>query len=191
MIQHYWARHDSRISRTLRPYKDRLESLRGHDAEHLDLQTLYRTVLKFLRDMISWPSTRAEAQCTWLSHCLLLCGPDYAAVFGEQNVLRTDPILHSRAIFLRCDLCDRGTIMSGPCFQCLDCIDVEFCAACYSGWEAGIGGKNMCEGHSFYEIPRSCWYSFEEGVVMEDGSTLEDVIELLEKKFTALEQANS
>jgi hypothetical protein len=47
-------------------------------------------------------------------------------------------------------------------------------------------GKKMCEGHSFYEIPRACWYGFKEGVVMEDGSTLEDIINLLEKEFTTL-----
>jgi hypothetical protein len=154
---------------------------------------LYKTVLKFLRDLISWPSTRGEAHCRWLSRSLCLCGPDYyeyAAVFAEQGVLRTDPILHSRINFVRCDLCSRGTIISGPCFVCLDCIDVEFCAACHSGWEAERREITMCRGHSFYKIPRPCWYSFEEGVVMEDGSTLEDVIELLEEKFTVLERAS-
>ena len=77
----------------------------------------------------------------------------------------------------------------------MECIDVEFCAACYSNWKASKGkmckGKmEMCRGHSFYEIPRPCWYGFEQEVVMEDGSTLEDVINLLEEKFTALERAS-
>lgn len=193
-VQHYWARHDSRISRNVLRYKDRLETLRGYNAERLDLKTLHRTVLKFLRDMISWPLTRGEAQCYWLSRCLFLCGPDYygyAAVFGEQNILRTDPILHSRAIFSKCDLCNRGSIISGPRFVCLACIDTEFCAACYLGWESGMGDKKMCERHSFYEIPQPCWSSFKEGTVTEDGLTLEGVIKLLEKKFTALDQVNS
>jgi hypothetical protein len=193
-VQHYWARHDSRISRTVLPYKDRLETLRGCNAERLDLKTLHKTILKFLRDMMSWPSTRGEAQCHWLSRCLFLCGPDYygyAAVFSEQNILRTNPMLHSRTIFSRCDLCSRGLIISGPRFPCLVCIDIEFCAACYSGWESSMGDKKICEGHSFYEILRPCWYSFKEGIVTEDGLTLEDVIKLLEKKFTALEQVNS
>jgi hypothetical protein len=69
---------------------------------------------------------------------------------------------------------------------CLDCINVEFCAACHSGWKAKKEGIDMCKGHSFYEIPRPYWYSFEEGIVTEDGLTLGDVIGLLEKKFTAL-----
>ena len=46
----------------------------------------------------------------------------------------------------------------------------------------------FCKGHTFYEIPRPCWYHFKEGVVMEDGSTLPEVIEFLEKRFTELLQ---
>ena len=44
----------------------------------------------------------------------------------------------------------------------------------------------VCKGHTFYEIPRPCWYQLKEGTVMEDGSTLPQVIDLLEERFTSL-----
>lgn len=67
---------------------------------------------------------------------------------------------------------------------------MDFCASCYESWKVSGEEMEMCRGHSFYEIPRSCWYGFEQDVVMEDGSTLEDVIDLLVEKFTILVQAS-
>jgi hypothetical protein len=70
--------------------------------------------------------------------------------------------------------------------MCLDCIDSDFCADCYASWEKSNGEMELCKGHTFYEIPRPCWYQLRAGAVMEDGSTFPQAISFLEERFTAL-----
>jgi hypothetical protein len=92
------------------------------------------------------------------------------------------------SILIFCDLCGsyRGANIKGPRFACLNCIDSDFCAYCHASWEKSNGELEICKGHRFYEIPRPCWYQFKEGVVMEDGSTLPQVIEFSHERFTTL-----
>lgn len=74
----------------------------------------------------------------------------------------------------------------GKRFICLDCIDGDFCADCYASWKESNGKMEACKGHHFYEIPRPCWYHLKEGTVTEDGRTLPEVIDFLEKTFKKL-----
>ena len=123
-----------------------------------------------------------------LSMNLFACGTeyyDYGAAFAEQGINHGKWIEHA----YHCDFCTVfGTDIRGPRFLCLDCIGVDFCAGHYANWEKSDGEMDFCKGHRFYEIPRPCWYQFKDGVVMEDGSTLPEVIDFLEKRFTALLQ---
>ena len=65
-------------------------------------------------------------------------------------------------------------------------MDTDLCASCYNDWKLSDGKMSFCRGHTFLELPRACWYEFEEGVVMEDGSTLPQVVDMLEQKFSML-----
>lgn len=47
----------------------------------------------------------------------------------------------------------------------------------------------LCQGHTFYELPRPCWYGLGEGTVTEDGKTLPEVVELMTMKFSQLVDA--
>jgi hypothetical protein len=186
-LQHYWAIHDTRLSRTLRPFSTRLEALREREASYFDSGILYTAILDILKD-INGSSTLSEHHiCGHLSKCLFRSGTtyyDYAAVFAEQGLIHGNDIEHA----YRCDLCVHvlGPSIRGPRFVCLDCIDGDLCADCYASWEKSNGEMEFCKGHTFYEIPRRCWYNFREGVVMEDGSTLPQVIDFLIGRFTTL-----
>lgn len=109
---------------------------------------------------------------------------DYAAVFAEQMFVHEELVKH----YCYCDICgySMGADMTGQRFTCLDCLDTDLCADCYATWEKSNGQMEYCKGHTFYELPRQCWYQFKEGIVMEDGSTLPQVIDFLEKRFTML-----
>lgn len=79
-----------------------------------------------------------------------------------------------------------GPLIRGSRFECLDCIDSDFCSDCYVTWENSNGEMEVCKGHKFYQIPRSCWYGFKDNQIMVDGSTMEQVMSYLEKRFTEL-----
>lgn len=70
--------------------------------------------------------------------------------------------------------------------MCLDCVEGDLCAECYSSWQKSNGEMEHCKGHTFYEIPRPCWFGFKDGVVMGDGLTLPGVVDFLEERFTKL-----
>ena len=106
-------------------------------------------------------------------------------MLAEQGLIRIrNTIEHA----YHCDLCvpDWGPDIRGPRYVCLDCINGDLCADCYASWKNSQEEMEYCKGHTFYEIPRSCWYGFKEGVVMPDGSTLPQVLDLLEERFTLL-----
>jgi len=185
--QHYWAVHDTGISRTLQPFSARLEALREREVDFFDAGSLYTSILIILKDIKGWGLMTYHYGYCSLSKCLFRCGPefyDHAAVFAEQGLMRGNMIEHN----YHCNLCvhPSGPDIRGKRFVCLECIDVDFCDDCYSNWEKSNGEIEFCKGHSFYEIPRPCWYQFSGGVVMEDGSTLPQVINFLEERFTAL-----
>ena len=122
-----------------------------------------------------------------LTRLLFLAGSDYhgyGAAFAEFFLIRGGTIEHN----LRCNSCvlDMGPEIRGSRFMCLDCADSDFCANCHASWEKADGEMEQCKGHTFYELPRPCWYHFEDGAAMEDGSTLPQIIDYLEKRFTML-----
>ncbi|KAF1982684.1 hypothetical protein K402DRAFT_457189 [Aulographum hederae CBS 113979] len=165
---HYWAVHDTRISRILRPLSARLEALRGdRDVDFVDVHILHTTILNILKDIKRCSDTYQEVLCGRLSKCLFRLGTDHnehAAIFAEVGVSGKGLIEHPYFCNLYTDLC----------------------GDCYSSWEKSRGQMDYCKGHTFYKIPRDCWHGFEEGVVSEDGSTLAEVIDFLEEKFTRL-----
>jgi len=122
----------------------------------------------------------------FLAQYLFHLEPDYnyAAAFSEQNLARGSTIQHT----FHCNICITmiGVDIRGSRFKCLNCLTTDLCADCHTNWEKSNGEMDFCKGHIFYELPRSCWYQFEEGVVLEDGSTLPDMIGFLEEKFAAL-----
>jgi hypothetical protein len=175
------------MSRTLRPFSIRLEALREREADFFDASSLYTTILRLLKDIKGRSTVSQYYDCGRLSKCLFRSGTDYyeyAAVFGEQGLLHGNTIEHA----YHCDLCvpQIGPDIRGPRFVCLDCIDGDLCADCYANWEKSNGEMEHCKGHKFYEIPRPCWYQFRERVVMEDGSSLPQVIDFLMERFSAL-----
>lgn len=185
---HHWAIHDTRIRKNLRPLSARLKALRERDVNFLDVSRLYTTILTFLDSVKGCSTVLYHYGYRPLSKCLFRSGTDYhdyAAVFAEQELIRGKTIGHS----YDCNLCGyagMGGDIRGQRFRCLDCLDADFCADCYASWKKSNGEMDYCKGHTFYEIPRPCWYQFREGVVMEDGSTLPQVIDFLEERFTAL-----
>lgn len=44
----------------------------------------------------------------------------------------------------------------------------------------------ICKGHTFREIPRPCWYTFELDIVTEDGKTICEVVDYLDDHFSEL-----
>ena len=185
--QHYWAMHDTHTSRNLRPLSARLEALRGREANFFDGGMLYMTILNFLKDIKVCSTVRPHYGYGRLATYLFRSGTDYydyAAVFVEQGLIRGNTVEH----FYRCDLCtlEMGPNIRGSRFACLDCINGDLCADCYASWKKSNGEMEFCKGHTFYKMPRPCWYQLREGVVMEDGSTLSQVIDILEQRFTAL-----
>lgn len=79
-----------------------------------------------------------------------------------------------------------GAASNGKRFTCLDCSDGDLCNDCHASWKKSDEEMKWCRGHVFYELPRPCWYGFKEGIVMENGATLPEVIGLLEVKFRNL-----
>ena len=187
LSQHHWALHDTVISRNLRPFSARLEAVREREADFFDASILYTSILNLLKQMKGPSTARHHFGCGQLSMLLFHAGIDYydfAAVFAEQGLVHGNTIEHA----YRCNVCgpNFGPDIRGPRFVCLECICGDFCANCYDNWEKSKGEMEFCKGHTFYEIPRPCWYQFREGVVQEDGATLPQVIEYLEERFTAL-----
>lgn len=186
--QHYWAIHDAKIRRKLRPLSARLEALREREAKIFDAGSLYSTILNFVNDIKYCSAVLPYYHYGQIAKCLFLSGPDYydyAAVSAEQGLSHGNTIFHPNI----CDICapDMGlSDIRGARFVCLNCICTDLCADCYSSWEKSDGEMEFCKGHTFYEIPRACRYQLGEGVVMEDGSTLLQVVDTLEEKFTVL-----
>lgn len=164
-----------------------MEALREHDVDFLDVSRLYTTILTFLKSVKGCSTVRFHYGYKLLTKCLFRSGIDYheyAAVFAEEGLICGKTIEHP----YYCNLCGYGLMkeIRGQRFACLDCLEGDFCADCYASWKKSNGEMDYCKGHTFYEIPRPCWYQFREGVVMEDGSTLPQVIDFLEERFTAL-----
>lgn len=125
-----------------------------------------------------------------LTDALFHCGPayyEYAAIFAEQALVSGQIAEHSNYCSTCRILPDSGsTQIRGKRFKCLVCSNGDFCADCYESWKQSNGNMEMCKGHSFYELPRPCWYRLKKGTVTEDGKSLSEIIEFLEKRFTAL-----
>jgi hypothetical protein len=158
-----------------------------YDPGFYDTKVLYTTILTILKSMRGQQSVCYHFGLLTLAKCLIICGPnylDYAAVFDEQGIVRRDPIV----VPSTCDACLRTLDgwLRGKIFKCLNCLDTDLCAACYTTWHKSDGEMELCKGHTFYEIPRPCWYTFEPGIVTEDGETLPEVIEFLEDHFEGL-----
>ena len=188
-MQHYWAIHDTRISRNLKSFSTRLGALREREADYFDAASFYTDILNFMKDVKGSPTGTYHNSYGLLSVLLFACGTDYhdyAAMFAEQVIIPQGSTIEHTCY---CDLCGVfDQVIRGPRFECLQCLDVDFCAGCYANWKKSNGELDFCKGHSFYEIPRPCWYEFKEDVVMEDGSTLPEVIDFLEERFAALLQ---
>ena len=187
LSQHYWALHDTDISKNLRPFSAFLEERRQRDAEFVSKSDLYTSIIGLLKQMKAPSSAHNDYASDSLTKLLFHAGPDYhdyGAAFAESCLARGGIIEHT----YRCNLCvlDMGPEIRGSRYMCLDCADSDFCANCYASWEKVDGEMEKCKGHTFYKLPRPCWYHFEDGVVMEDGSTLPQVIDYLEKRFTML-----
>jgi hypothetical protein len=178
--------HDTEIIRNTKPLLARLEDLRKRETDFLDKATLYTSILDLLKTLKQYPLGDNSIYDILAQH-LFHIGPDYydyAAAFSEQNFTRGFPIQQG----YHCSSCVGviGPDIFGSRFKCLDCLIKDLCADCYAGWERSTDEMDFCKGHVFYEIPRSCWYQFKEGVVLENGSTLPEMIDLLEEKFTTL-----
>jgi hypothetical protein len=163
-----------------------LEAIRERETEFFDAGSLYTTILNSLKD-IKECSTGLKLGYQQLFRLLLRLGTnyyDYAAVFAEQEMIRGNTITHPST----CNLCVPllGQDIRGPRFVCLDCIDGDFCTDRHANWEKSNGEMDYCKGHTYFEIPRPCWYQFREGVAMEDGSTFPQVIDFLVERFTVL-----
>jgi len=144
--------------------------------------------MTLLRDIETALVARRPQICCQLSKFLFKVGieyHEYAAVFSEQGLRVHDNVIEH---FYSCDICvtSFGPDIRGARYICLDCIASDLCADCYTSWKASNGEMEHCKGHTFYQIPRPCWYQLEKGAVMEDGSTLDQVIDLLKKRFTWL-----
>ena len=158
--------------------------------EFFGTNELYTSIARLLKQMKGQSTAHTNYGNGQLAVLLFKAGNEYhkyAAVFAESGFTHGDPIEHS----YRCDLCSPnfGPNIRGPRFVCLDCLCVDMCADCHANWEQSHGETEFCKGHTFYEIPRPCWYQLEPGIVLEDGSTLPQAIDHLEERFTGLLQS--
>jgi hypothetical protein len=144
------------------------------------------TIIDLLKKLKQYPLGDNSIYDVLAQH-LFHIGPDYydyAAALSEQSLHRGGTIRHG----FYCSICLRreGPGILGLRFKCLSCLVTDLCADCHAAWKNSKGEMDFCNGHVFYEIPRPCWYQFEEGVVLENGSTLSEMIDFLEEKFAAL-----
>jgi hypothetical protein len=138
-----------------------------------------------LKELQRYPTSLDPAHDI-LAQYLFHLRPDYydhAAAFSEQSLSRQGKILHLYHYSVRSWAPGRSII--GSRLDCLNCLTTDLCADCHASWEESRGEMDFCRGHKLYEIPWPCWYQFKVGVVLEDGSTLPEIIDLLEEKFTA------
>ena len=150
---------------------------------------LYTSISRLLKQMKGQSTAHTHYGNGQLAMLLFKAGTEYyeyAAAFAESGFTHGDTIEHA----YRCNLCSPSfePDIRGPRFVCLDCLCGDMCADCHANWEQSNGEMEYCKGHTFYEIPRPCWYHFAPGIVLEDGSTLSQVIDHLEETFTALLQ---
>ncbi|KAF2493875.1 hypothetical protein BU16DRAFT_58449 [Lophium mytilinum] len=186
---HYWAKHDSFIGRALQrdEIAPSLEAVRTYDVDHCDKRVLYSTILHILKSMRGCCTVRHHYGRAALSSSLIICGRsyyEYAAIFDEQGIALNNIVVQP----YRCSNCSVSLdgFMRGTRYRCLNCIDTDLCADCYSSWQQSNGDMEFCKSHEFYETPRPCWYGLKEGTVTEDGKTLAELVSFLEDTFTML-----
>ncbi|KAF2731353.1 hypothetical protein EJ04DRAFT_566899 [Polyplosphaeria fusca] len=159
-----FAMHDTEIGRNSKPLLPRLNELRERETEFLDKSTLYATILGLLKEVKRYPISAKSRNSVYniVSQFLFHIGPkyfQYGAAFAEQSSECKVNIRHSYH-------CSMFSLVIGP--------------------DISDGEMDYCRGHMFYELPRPCWYNFEESVVLEDGSNLPEMIDFLERDITAL-----